>query len=293
MVWGDRFRGAIPVRDLCRACRRRDLDLFRSGSWAPGLVFGQGLSFATSLQVFIHGRAAVADMPLVFFFFLTATWADWERSRNPKSAFWWWIFYLSLGLGFLAKGPARLIACLLHPRPSVSQSCLLTELRTSIDPPGGDRGPGVIGLWGIPALDRDEGCLSANRAWETCTSAFVATDGEPWRSRSRRGYLLFLPFYLASASSAFSSGSSFYRDAVKPTSSSIEIQTKTFFWGQFLTVFFVFTLDSDQVPHYVLPAYPMLAILVARQAAKSRWRRGLLGVRPDPLSPARSGRISS
>src|ERR1700675_3225474 len=62
----------------------------RVGAWS-------GVVFATSLQVFIHARASVADMPLVFFF-LTATWADWERMRSLKSTFWRWRFYFSLAL---------------------------------------------------------------------------------------------------------------------------------------------------------------------------------------------------
>src|SRR6516165_1577990 len=66
------------------------------GLWA-------GLIFASCLQMFVHARAAVADMAMLLFF-LMATWAAWERLRN-SSRFWWWAFYLSLGFGFLAKGP--------------------------------------------------------------------------------------------------------------------------------------------------------------------------------------------
>ena len=48
--------------------------------------------------------------------------------------------------------------------------------------------------------------------------------------------------------------------------------------GPILIVLLVFTLIQTKLPHYVLPAYPMLAILVARQVAESKWRRGLLGI---------------
>lgn len=44
--------------------------------------------------------------------------------------------------------------------------------------------------------------------------------------------------------------------------------------GPILIVFFVFTIIETKLPHYVLPAYPMLAILVAREVAKSPWRYG-------------------
>src|SRR3984893_13695643 len=91
--------------------------IFANRMYGPRVGVWSGIIFATSLQVFIHARAAVADMPLVFFF-LTATWADWERLRNPKSAFWRWTFYLSLGLGFLEKGPLALLPVLFAPLQS-------------------------------------------------------------------------------------------------------------------------------------------------------------------------------
>ena len=75
--------------------------IFSSKIYGPRVGIWSGILFATSLQVFIHSRAAVADMPLVFFF-LIATLADWARLRNPSSRCWWWTFSLSLGLGFLA-----------------------------------------------------------------------------------------------------------------------------------------------------------------------------------------------
>jgi 4-amino-4-deoxy-L-arabinose transferase-like glycosyltransferase len=73
--------------------------------------------FTLSLQTFVHAKAAVADMWLVLFMTL-AHWAGYELlyrndtntehrtlNLNNRRFLWWWIFYLSLGLGFLAKGP--------------------------------------------------------------------------------------------------------------------------------------------------------------------------------------------
>jgi hypothetical protein len=42
-------------------------------------------------------------------------------------------------------------------------------------------------------------------------------------------------------------------------------------------VFFVFTLVQTKLPHYVLPAYPMLAMLTARDAEQSKWAQPILG----------------
>src|ERR1043166_2840545 len=70
--------------------------------------------FTLSLQTFVHAKAAVADMWLVLFMTL-AHWAGYALIRGqPSNAQrptfnaqrrWWWIFYLALALGFLAKGP--------------------------------------------------------------------------------------------------------------------------------------------------------------------------------------------
>jgi 4-amino-4-deoxy-L-arabinose transferase-like glycosyltransferase len=70
--------------------------------------------FTVCLQTFIHAKAAVADMWLVLFM-TAASWAGYELLRDrltgPSTVRarlerrWWWIFYLSLALAFLAKGP--------------------------------------------------------------------------------------------------------------------------------------------------------------------------------------------
>ena len=73
--------------------------------------------FTLSLQTFVHAKAAVADMWLVLFMTL-AHWAGYELlyrsdtntehrtlNLNNRRFLWWWMFYLSLSLGFLAKGP--------------------------------------------------------------------------------------------------------------------------------------------------------------------------------------------
>src|SRR6266550_2151081 len=71
--------------------------------------------FTLSLQTFVHAKAAVADMWLVLFVTI-AHWAGYELLREshmgaarpavaPYQRRWWWIYYFSLALGFLVKGP--------------------------------------------------------------------------------------------------------------------------------------------------------------------------------------------
>jgi 4-amino-4-deoxy-L-arabinose transferase-like glycosyltransferase len=236
----------------------------RIGAWA-------GVLFATSLQVFIHARAAVADMPLVFFFLL-ATWADWERTRSPKPDGWWWTFYIALGLGFLAKGPAALLPALFGPVQRLLtrvpgkinlRSSLLGALITLF----------VIGLWGVPALIATNGeYLQVGLGKHVIQRSLHPLESHGLSGVA--GYLLSLPFYLFATLVSFFPWCLFLPLTIKRLWSKREAD-ESYLLGPILIVFLLFTLIQTKLPHYVLPAYPMLAILVARQVAGSRWRYGL------------------
>lgn len=237
----------------------------RIGLWA-------GILFATSLQVFIHARAAVADMPLVFFF-LTATWADWERIRTPRSALWWWLFYLSLGLGFLAKGPAALLPALLGP---VQRILGLSPRR--IDTGSSLLGALVvlstIGIWGIPALIATGGqYLQIGLGKHVLQRSLhpMESHGLPGVA----GYLAALPFYFLTTFFSFLPWCLYLPLCLKRLWLRRE-SAENYLLGPILIVFFVFTIIQTKLPHYVLPAYPMLATLVARDVAENKWRRIVL-----------------
>jgi 4-amino-4-deoxy-L-arabinose transferase-like glycosyltransferase len=240
--------------------------IFSSRIFGPRVGLWSGIIFATSLQVFIHARAAVADMPLVFFF-LTATWADWERLRNPRATSWWWTFYLSLGLGFLAKGPAALLPAFIAPIHSLLN-------RTPCH--GGLVVLIVIGLWGIPALIATNGAyLQIGLGKQVLQRSLQPMESHGGAGLA--GYLLFLPFYLVVSFFSFFPWCFFLPGCVKRLLAHRE-PDENYLLGPILIVLFVFTLIQTKLPHYVLPAYPMLAILVARRVAESKWRRILLGI---------------
>src|SRR5215471_3608444 len=92
LVWGRRIGGE------------------KLGWWAA-------IIFTLSLQTFVHAKAAVADMWLALFV-SSAHWGGLELlrygltnsdHRRPIAEYrisrWWFLFYISLALGFLAKGP--------------------------------------------------------------------------------------------------------------------------------------------------------------------------------------------
>ena len=247
--------------------------IFSGRIFGPRIGLWSGILFATSLQVFIHSRAAVADMPLVFFF-LTATWADWERLRKPDSALWWWTFYLSLGLGFLAKGPVALLPVFFAPIQSfLNHSSYRFRFRSAIQ--GVLVVLVVIGLWGVPALIATHGeylkigigrhvFLRSLQPMENHGVAGI------W------GYILFLPYYLVVTFFSFFPWCLFLPGCVKRLWAHRE-PDENYLVGPILIVFLVFTLIQTKLPHYVLPAYPMLAMLTARHVEQSRWARPILG----------------
>jgi hypothetical protein len=90
-------------------------------------------------------------------------------------------------------------------------------------------------------------------------------------------YLLFLPFYLVVSFFSFSPWCLFLPGCFRRLLNHRE-PDENFLLGPVFIVLLVFTLIQTKLPHYVLPAYPMLAVLVARQAVKSSWREALLGL---------------
>jgi 4-amino-4-deoxy-L-arabinose transferase-like glycosyltransferase len=235
------------------------------GIWA-------GLIFATCLQLFVHGRAAVADMPLLWFFLL-ATWAGWERLKNPRSKLWWWIFYLSVGLGFLAKGPVALLPMLFPPIHALLCRSPF-RLRPGSACLGGLVLLIIIGAWGIPAMFATHG-----EYFEVGIGKHVLQRSlQPMESHGGPGflgYLLFLPFYLIAAFLSFFPWCIFLPRSAKRLWA-LRDSDENYLLGAVLLVFFVFTFIQTKLPHYVLPAYPALAILVARQTEHARWKRLIL-----------------
>ena len=241
--------------------------------YCPKAGFWAGLVFGTCLQVFIHARAGVADMPMVFFF-LTASWIGWERLRGPDSKVLWLGFYSSLALGFLAKGPVALLPILSAPLTArvsgtryrlQASSALLGLLVTTF----------IIALWGIPAL------------WMTHGEFFnvgigkhvLARSIEPMESHGGPGvlgYLALLPFYLLSIFFSFFPWCVFLPGTV----GRLRVRRglpENYLLCTIAPVWLIFTLIQTKLPHYILPCFPMLSILVARQVAESRWAVSILG----------------
>jgi 4-amino-4-deoxy-L-arabinose transferase-like glycosyltransferase len=226
--------------------------------------FFGGLIFITCLQVLIHGRLAVADMPMVFFF-TAAVWSGWEMTRVQGNARWWWVFYGSLALGFLAKGPEAWLPLAglgigRWRRPE------LFRLRTMDAFLGMAFCAGVIALWAAPALIQTHGeFFTVGIGRHVIHRSFGVMEGHGlggWL-----GYAALLPFFFVTFFLSFFPWSIWVPAALWKRSVD---DLGWFLLTQAGLVFAVFTVVATKLPHYTLPAFPCLALWLAFRIGERR-----------------------
>ena len=273
------------------------LDSKRVGLAAAGI-------FATSLQVFLMAKAATADMWLVLFVTL-AHWAGWElfqqESKRPPlnpppqgygatgvqrptfNTVWWWIFSAALALGFLAKGPiawAPVIAvasiALAVGRSRRSLLPILTAFVASVV---------LVCFWAVPALLRTNGeFFRIGIGRHVVERSFAVMEGHG--ASSFGVYLLLLPFYFVAVFASFFPWSiklpalarklwNNRKTAVGDRGYNQRDATDTYLLAGAGVIFLIFTFVRTKLPHYTLPAFPLLALLLARhlEIASSRFVR--------------------
>src|SRR6476660_6316839 len=170
--------------------------------------------FTLSLQTFVHAKAAVADMWLVLFVTL-ASWAGYELFQRatlkqgaavsrPPWAIWkspFLVFYLALGLGFLAKGPIAwtplltVAVLIIYGRKwellghfKFARGSLLMLV--------------VVALWGIPALIQTRGeFFTVGIGRHVVGRSLMTMEGHGANSPAM--YLLLLPFYFVTVFVSF------------------------------------------------------------------------------------------
>ena len=233
----------------------------RVGWWAA-------IIFTLSLQTFIHAKAAVADMWLVLFITL-AHWAGYELIQRPASNWkWWFVFYFSLAFGFLAKGPIAwtplfTIAATKYFSRDVDLATRFKFVRGIL------LMLALVAFWGVPALIQTHGdFFRIGIGRHVVGRSFGAMEGHG--ANSLGIYLLLLPFYFVTVFVSFF-----------PWSLKLPSLAKKL-WGErdevdiYLlcgagVIFIIFTLIKTKLPHYTLPAFPMLALLAARHIDSERF----------------------
>jgi 4-amino-4-deoxy-L-arabinose transferase-like glycosyltransferase len=260
--------------------------------------------FTLSLQAFVHAKAAVADMWLVLFVTL-ANWAGYELFQRPMLnqgaavsrppwAIWkspFLVFYLALALGFLAKGPIAWT-----PLLTVAGLIIYTRdwqmLRRFKFAVGVALMLAVVALWGIPALIQTRGeFFRVGIGRHVVGRSFMTLEGHGASSVGM--YALLLPFYFVTVFISFFPWSiklpwlirKLWRNREAgvdaPGYSRSPVDTYLL-WG-IAIIFVIFTLVSTKLPHYTLPAFPLLALLLARH-----WSQGAAVSRPPTTDSRRS-----
>jgi 4-amino-4-deoxy-L-arabinose transferase-like glycosyltransferase len=236
----------------------------RTGWWAA-------IIFSLCLQVFVHGKAAVADMWLVFFV-AAAHWAGYElladslgqetsATGSRRFGFWRMVFYVALGFGFLAKGPLGWLP-------------LLTVISTKFFLRGNSLSrrfwfvTGMLGAfalvctWGIPALIRTNGeFFRVGIGRHVVERSFNVMEGHG--ANSWNTYLAALPFYFVTVFVSFFPWSIKLPGLTKHLWRKRDA-TDNYLISGILIVFVIMSLVKTKLPHYTLPAFPLLALLLAR-----------------------------
>ena len=248
----------------------------RETGWAAALIFG------TCLQTFMHAKGAVADMLMVLFFTLTA-WAGWEliqaaKQRAQQPWRWWAVFYSALALGFLAKGPVAWL-----PIASIgwfiSARAAGGTARRFHWLPGLLLTLALVGTWGIPALTRTHGAFAAvGLGKHVVGRSFTAMEGHG--AAGLASYVALLPMYFAAVFLSFFPWSIRLPWLVRRLRRASLPDEHAYLLAGVAVVFAVFTLVRTKLPHYTLPAFPLLAIILARELVLVRAQPG-----SDPSRP--------
>jgi 4-amino-4-deoxy-L-arabinose transferase-like glycosyltransferase len=244
----------------------RRLDLSRAGFWAA-------IIFTLCLQTFVHAKAAVADMWLVLFMTL-AHWAGYELLRDrfggtwrsvvvrPRGLrAWWWLFYLSLALAFLAKGPIGwmplgtvIVMQFLRPVGHFGRRFLFVRGILLV--------LALVALWGVPALLRTDGeFLKVGLGRHVVGRSFGTMQGHG--GTSILSALASLPFYFLTVFITFAPWSwkiPWLARRLWKKRDALDL----YLIAGCAVILFIFTIVKTKLPHYILPAFPLLALLLAR-----------------------------
>ena len=244
----------------------RRLNLSRAGFWAA-------IVFTLSPQTFIHAKAAVADMWLVLFMTL-AHWAGHELLRDRFGGTWrsvvlrpdglrgwWWTFYISLALAFLAKGPIGwmplgtvLMWQWLRPVSHFGKRFLFVR--------GIALMLGIVALWGVPALLQTHGeFFQIGMGRHVVGRSFGTMQGHG--GMSILAALASLPFYFLVVFIIFAPWSVKLPWLARRLWKQHDALDLYLLAGVGIIVV-TFSLVKTKLPHYILPAFPLLALLLTR-----------------------------
>ncbi len=215
------------------------------------------LGFLTCLQIFLHGRSSTADMPMILAVTVSQV-ALYELLCDDEPQYtrrWFWVLYVALGFGFLAKGPIAVLVPLL--------TALLLRFALWRQPLPWRRlklqwGMPLflilIGAWGVPALYQTKGLF-----WQVGMQRHVIDRGlEIFNGRFYSPF-----FYLVTAFFSLSPWIAFAGGGLRAVRQNWD-RRNAFLAAWLLSPYLVFTFYATQLPHYVMPGFPAFFLLVAQ-----------------------------
>jgi 4-amino-4-deoxy-L-arabinose transferase-like glycosyltransferase len=229
--------------------------------------FLAGAMFVTALHVALIGRIATADMAMIFFVTLAA-WSGWELTRpeNPCRKKWWWIFYVALALGFLAKGPVAWLPLggMILGRVLRKEQFRLPLSETAV---GLCLAVVLAALWGGPALAQTGGQFWKVGMGEHVIHRSFGTINDHGPKGTLQ-YIAAMPLYFATFFLSFLP----WALRVPTALHGWWPERKRDIFGWYLlvnaaVVFIAFSLVKTKLPHYTMPAFPLIALWLARQIA--------------------------
>lgn len=215
----------------------------------------------TCLQMLIHGRSTVADMPMILAIAVTFR-ALYELLIMPHEKYpwkWFWALYLSQGLGFLAKGPVTqavpLVALLIFRWVLWRKPLAWKNLKIV---------PGVlvvlflISLWGIPALIKTKG-----KFWADGMNKHILERGVV----AYNGRNAFFVYYLVTALMSLMPWVAFAGYGAVYLRRNWN-ERMAFLTAWLLAPYVIFSCYATQLPHYVMPAFAAIFLILALACEK-------------------------
>ena len=227
--------------------------------WRAAIIFG------LSLQTILHAHASVADMAMIAASTASA-WAGWNWLAAADARgrrLWWLAFWALLAVGFLAKGPIAWIPIGMTAwtagkldrgrRPGALAWTLGVLLMV-----------GLVGIWGIPALIMTHGEFAAvglgKHVVMRSISPLEGHGAKTWWS-----YAATFPFYFLTVWPSFFPWCIWLPPAVLALWRRRKdwAPKESFLVTGIVLIFGIFTLSRTKLPHYTLPAFPFMALLLA------------------------------
>jgi len=256
------FAARLPS-GLCGALTTVVIALWGSQLYDPRTGWRAAVIFGLCLQTLVHAHAAVADMAMIAASTASA-WAGWNwLAGDPRHTRRWWLaFWGLLAVGFLAKGPIAWVPIGMTgwaagrmergKRPGALAWILGVTLMLAL-----------VGIWGIPALVRTHGQYAAVGLGKHVVMRSVAPL-EGHGAKSGWSYIVTFPFYLLTVWPSFFPWSIWLPAAfaglwIRRRQLRLE---ETYLVTGIVLVFGIFTLSWTKLPHYTLPAFPFMALLL-------------------------------